>query len=62
MRFLSTVSRISVPQAIAWTVIIVILVTIYIEGGLQAYGMYQESLDFTDFCIRFIRQRVMNLM
>ncbi|MAG14387.1 MAG: hypothetical protein CL874_00660 [Dehalococcoidales bacterium] len=62
MRFLSTVSRISVPQAIAWTVIIVILVTIYIEGGLQAYGVYQESLDFADFCIRFIRQRVMNLM
>ena len=62
MRFLSTASRISVSQAIAWTLIIIILVTIYIDGGFQAYGIYQKSLDFADFCIRFIRQGVINLM
>ena len=62
MRFLSTDSRISVSQAIAWTLIAVILVTIYIDGGFQVYGIYQKSLDFADFCIRLIRQGVMNLM
>ena len=62
MRFLSTGSRISVSQAIAWAVIAIILVNVYIDGGLQAYGIYQKSLDFADFCIRLIRQGVMNLM
>jgi len=62
MRFLSTGSRISVTQAIAWAVIAIILVTIYIDGGFQVYWMYQKSLDFADFCIRLIRQGVMNLM
>jgi len=62
MRFLSTDSRISVSQAIAWAVIAVILVTIYIDGGFQVYGIYQKSLDFADFCIRLIRQGIMNLM
>jgi len=62
MRFFSTGSRISVTQAIAWAVIAIILVTIYIDGGFQVYWMYQKSLDFADFCIRLIRQGVMNLM
>ena len=62
MRFFSTGSRISVTQAIAWGVIAIMLVNIYIDGGFQAYWIYQRSLDFTDFCIRLIRQGVMNLM
>jgi hypothetical protein len=62
MKFLSLKSRITLPQAIAWTMMAVILTQIYTDGGLQVYTIYQKSVDFADFCIQLIRQWIMNLV
>ena len=61
MKFLSLKSRITVPQALAWAIIGILLTTIYTEGGFQAYSIYQKSIDFADFCIKLTRQWIMNL-
>ena len=62
MKFWSLKSRITVPQAIAWAIIAILLTTIYTEGSFQAYSIYQRSVDFAEFCINLIRHWVMNLM
>jgi len=62
MKFWSLKSRLTIPQAFAWTVIAVMLGIIYTDGGFQAYFIYQKSIDYADFCIRLLKHWVMNLM
>lgn len=62
MKFVSLESRVTVPQAIAWTIIIVMLFNIYLDGAFQAWGIYQKSLDFTDFLIRLVKSWILRMM
>jgi hypothetical protein len=62
MKFWSLKSRLTVLQSLAWTVIAVMLGAIYSDGSLQAYAIYQKSIDYADFCIRLLKHWVMNLI
>lgn len=62
MKFSALKSRITVPQAIAWAIMLVILVNIYIDGAFQTWAIYQKSLDFVDFSLRLVKSWVMNMM
>ena len=62
MKFLALKSRITVPQAIAWAIMLVILVNIYIDGAFQTWAIYQRSLDFVDFSFRLVKSWIMNMM
>jgi len=61
MKFLSFKSRLTIPQAFAWAIILISLGVIYTDGGFQAYSIYQKSVDYADFCIRLLKHWVMNL-
>ncbi len=62
MKFLSLKSRITMSQAFAWAIIVLVLATISTDGSFQAYSIYQKSIDYADFCLNLIRQWVMNLI
>ncbi len=62
MKFLALKSRITAPQAIAWAIMLVILVNIYIDGAFQTWAIYQRSLDFVDFSFRLVKSWIMNMM
>ena len=62
MRFWSIKSRLTISQVFAWTVIALTLVVISTDGSFQAYGIYQKSIDYADFCIKLIKHWVMNLI
>ncbi len=62
MKFKALKSRITVPQAIAWAIMLIILVNIYIDGAFQTWAIYQKSLDFADFSFRLIKSWVLHMM
>lgn len=62
MKFSALKSRITVPQAIAWAIILIILVNIYVDGAFQTWVIYQKSLDFVDFSFRLVKSWVMHMM
>jgi hypothetical protein len=62
MKFLALKSRITVPQAISWAVILIILVNIYVDGAFQTWAIYQKSLDFVDFSFRLVKNWIMHMM
>ncbi len=62
MKFSTLKSRITVPQAIAWAIMLIILVNIYVDGAFQTWAIYQKSLDFVDFSFRLVKSWVMNMM
>ncbi|MEE8421095.1 MAG: hypothetical protein V3R92_06520 [Dehalococcoidales bacterium] len=62
MKFSALKSRITVPQAIAWAIMLIILVNIYVDGAFQTWVIYQKSLDFVDFSFRLVKSWVMNMM
>lgn len=62
MKFLAPKSRITVPQAISWAIILIILVNVYVDGAFQTWAIYQKSLDFVDFSFRLVKTWVMHMM
>ena len=62
MNFIALKSRITVPQAIAWAIILIILVNTYVDGAFQTWAIYQKSLDFVDFSFRLVKSWVMHMM
>ncbi|MEE8318698.1 MAG: hypothetical protein V3R36_03555 [Dehalococcoidales bacterium] len=62
MKFLALKSRITVPQAISWAIVLIILVNIYIDGAFQTWAIYQKSLDFVDFSFRLVKSWIMHMM
>jgi hypothetical protein len=62
MRFWSVKSRGTIAQVFAWVVIALTVGVISTDGSFQAYGIYQKSIDYADFCIRLIKHWIMNLM
>lgn len=62
MKFLALKSRITVPQAISWAVILIILVNIYVDGAFQTWAIYQKSLDFVDFSFQLVKSWIMHMM
>ena len=62
MKFSALKSRITVPQAIAWAIILIILVNTYVDGAFQTWAIYQKSLDFVDFSFRLVKSWVMHMM
>lgn len=62
MKFLALKSRITVPQAISWAIVLIILVNIYVDGAFQTWAIYQKSLDFVDFSFRMVKSWIMHMM
>lgn len=62
MKFIALKSRITAPQAIAWAIILIILVNTYVDGAFQTWTIYQKSLDFVDFSFRLVKSWVMHMM
>ncbi len=62
MNFIALKSRITLPQAIAWAIMLIILVNIYVDGAFQTWAIYQKSLDFVDFSFRLVKSWVMHMM
>ena len=62
MKFLALKSRITVPQAISWAIILIILVNVYVDVAFQTWAIYQKSLDFVDFSFRLVKTWVMHMM
>jgi hypothetical protein len=49
MKFLTSESRIKMPQAIAITMLGLIYVTIFTDSYFILHFIYQQSMDFIDF-------------